>query len=154
MKTKVFLLGFVILVASSAFAGPVPKAIKARYSSLEKVMKKLDFKAFSAYFADEFTTIDPKGKSTTRDQFLTDVKPMFENAKKATVHVKLISATKHDGMVDVKFDFKMSLTGKSGTTTMHEVGTDTWKMVGTQWLFVKTVDTKMDMMMPKPEKID
>lgn len=154
---KLLVITIVGVAASAAFAAPVPKAIKARYSRVESAMRKLDFKAFSEFFADDFTIVDPKGKSSTREEFLKEVEGMFEGSSKANPEVKLISSTTHGEMVDVRFDFTLNLVGKgknTGTTVMHEVGTDTWKMVGKQWMFVKTVDTKMDVTMPKAQKTE
>ncbi|MEI8281961.1 MAG: nuclear transport factor 2 family protein [Armatimonadota bacterium] len=147
----------IVYVGSSvaAFAAPVPNAIKARYKELVGVIRKLDFPAFSAFFADDFTTVDPKGKSVTRAEMMKELKGMFDSSSKAVPKETLLSAKSHDGMVDVKFDFTLAMTGKGkhpGVTKIHEVGTDTWKMVGKKWVFIKTVDTKFDVVMPKAAK--
>lgn len=152
MKMKLMVVTLVGIAVSAAFAAPVPKAIKARYVKLESVMRKMDNDAFAAFFADDFTSVDPKGKSSTKADLMSQVKGMFDGSSKAIPMVKLLSSTTHGGMVDVKFDFTLKLVGKAknaGTTVMHEIGTDTWKMVGKQWVFIKTVDTMMDVMAPK-----
>lgn len=155
MKRQLLILPLVILASMSmAQSAPtvkvtVPKAIKARYSSMEAVMRKLDFTTFQTYFAPDFSITDPEGKISNRDQFFGMVKPMFDNATKATAVVKFTDSKSHDGLVDVSFDFSLKLMGKGGTTAIHEVGTDTWKQIGTTWVMVKTVDTKFDVTMPK-----
>ena len=46
----------------------------------------------------------------------------------------------------MSFDFHYELTGKDGgVTKMHEVGVDTWKKIGGNFVFVKTVDKQFDM---------
>ena len=148
MKNIFFIIGFGCVLTANAIAGPVPKDIKSRYESVKKAISALDFKAFSNFFAPEFVTIDPKGKSSTKAEFLAEVKPFFTTSKSANAKEKLISSTTKNGIVNVKFDMVLSLKGKDGTTVIHEVGTDSWKMVSGKWLMVKTVDTKFDIQMP------
>lgn len=154
--TKRIQLALVALTISAfSCAGTVPKAIKARYSSLETAMRQVDFKTFSSYFSSDFTTVDPQGKSSSREEFLNQVRPMFENAKSATAKEKFTDCKIHDGVVDVSFDFTLKLSGKaakSGKTIVHEVGVDTWKQVDGQWVMVKTVDSKFDVTTGKKSK--
>ena len=158
MKRQLSILSLVIL-ASAAIAAPsqtmkpavVPKAIKARYTSLLTTLRKVDFKGFSDFFASDFVSVDPQGKSTSKDEFLNGIKPMFDAATKATAVEKTTDSKSHDGLVDVTFDFTLKFKGKGGTTVIHEVGVDSWKQIGDNWLLVKTVDSKFDMTMPKPK---
>jgi hypothetical protein len=152
MNHKIVISGIALLFGTTAFAGPVPKAVQARYAELKKVMTVLNFKGFSEFFAPEFVNVDQKGKSTPRTEFLAEVKPLFDSATKGDPNENLISATTHGGIVDVKFDFVLKLTGKTGVTTVHEVGVDSWKLVNKKWLMVKTVDTKFDVTTWKPAK--
>jgi hypothetical protein len=149
MKYAISALALSLFATSMCFANSVPKGIHARYEVLKKAINILDFKAFSEFFSEDFAMVDPKGASTNRADFLAGIKPMFESNTKAMASEKLISATTHEGIVDVKFDFHLKLMGKGGTTTIHEVGVDSWKMVGKKWLLVKTVDTKFDIVVPK-----
>ena len=150
---KLFSMSLALATAGAVFAGPVPKEIKSRYTSLHTVIRTLKFEQFEGYFADDFVNIDPAGKSSNRAEFLAGVKPLFKANKSATVSEKLISGKKHDGLVDVATDLVVKLKGSGGTTVVHEVCIDTWKMVRKQWVMVKTVDTKFDVMMPKPKKL-
>ena len=152
MKNKIAMIALAGLTASVALAGPMPKAIKARYMTLHTVIRHVDFKAFQGFFAEDFTSIDPSGKSTNRTEFLAAVKPLFDSATKSTLTEKFLDSKSHDGLVDVKTDLVVNLMGRAGTTKVHEVCTDTWKMVGKQWLMVKTVDTKFEVTMPKAKK--
>ena len=50
----------------------------------------------------------------------------------------------------MSFDFRYDLTGKDGgVTKMHEVGVDTWKKIGGKYVFVKTVDKSMEVVVAK-----
>lgn len=144
MKTKLVFVGLTLIATSLAFADAVPKGIKTRYGTLQKTMVAINFKAFSDFFAPEYVSVDPTGKSTKRNEFLAPIKPLFDGALKAEAPVKLISSTSRNGVVNVQFDLVLKLTGKNGTTTIHEVGVDSWKLVGRKWLMVKTVQTKFD----------
>ena len=149
---KLLWMSLCLAAVNTAFAGPVPKEIKSRYAQLHTVIRTLNFDQFKGFFADDFVNIDPAGKSANRSEFLAGVKPLFDANKSGTVSEKLISANKHDSMVDVATDLLVKLKGSTGTTVIHEVCTDTWKMVGKQWVMVKTVDSKFDVTMPKPKK--
>ena len=152
MKNKIAIVALAGLSTSFAFAGPVPKAIKARYMTLQTAIRQVNFKAFQGFFAEDFTSVDPSGKSANRTEFLAGVKPLFDSSTKSTLTEKFLDSKTHDGLVDVKTDLVVNLVGKMGTTKVHEVCTDTWKVVGKQWLMVKTVDTKFDVVMPKVKK--
>ncbi len=154
--TKRFHVALALTALSAlTFAGPVPKAIKARYSSLETAMRQVDFKTFSSFFSSDFTTVDPQGKSSTREEFLSQVKGMFDNAKSGTAKEKFTDCKISTSGVDVSFDFTLKLSGKaakSGKTIIHEVGVDTWKQIDGQWVIVKTVDSKFDVTTGKKSK--
>ena len=152
MKKRTVLVVLAGLSSSFSFAGPVPKAIHARYMTLHTVLQHVNFKAFQSFFAEDFTSIDPSGKLANRTEFLAGVKPLFDSSAKASVSEKFLDSKTHDGLVDVKTDLVVNFMGKGGTTTVHEVCIDTWKMVGKQWLLVKTVDSKFDITMPKVKK--
>jgi hypothetical protein len=115
-------------------------------------MKTLNFAKFEGFFGKDFVNVDPSGKSADRKEFMAGVKPLFAANKSATVTEKFLSSKKHDGMVDVGTDLVVNLKGAGGTTVVHEVCVDTWKMVGKQWVMVKTVDSKFDVTMPKTKK--
>lgn len=149
MKKQLTILVFGALSAS-LFAGTVPKSIMARYSGIESAMRKLDADAFSKYISDDFWSIDPKGQKQNKADFIKSVREIFTNAKTAKPMVEFKGSKMHDGMVDVMFDFHLTVMMKGGgKATVHEVGTDTWKKVGGQWLCCKTVDKVLDIKMPK-----
>ena len=152
MLRKLMIASLFAGAAMVASADAVPKEIKGRYTLLHTVIRTLNFEQFKGFFASDFVNVDASGKSANLKEFLAGVKPLFDANKSATVSEKLFSATKHDGMVDVATDLVVKLKGTAGTTTVHEVCTDTWKMVGKTWVMVKTVDTKFDVTMPKPKK--
>ncbi len=150
MNFKIILSAFVVGSAVATFAASVPKEIQSRYTHLHTVIRTLNFAKFEGFFAEDFVNVDPAGKSANRKEFLAGVKPLFAGNKSATVTEKFLSAKKHDGMVDVGTDLVVKLKGHTGAiTVVHEICTDTWKMIGKQWVMVKTVDTKFDVTMPK-----
>src|SRR5262245_50512023 len=128
MKTTVSL--GLIFAAAFACAGPVPQEWKARYAGVLKVIEAKNLPGFHAMFAKDFVTVDDKGKSMTRAAFLKEVDGMFASATRIDGVIKLNDAMVRGDMVDVKFDFTMTLHHKGkGTTKVHEVGVDTWKKV-------------------------
>lgn len=154
---KGLLIPIICLISTTAFADAVPKGIQTRYETLKKTIVALDFKAFSDFFAPNFVNINPDGKSTSRAELLGEIKQMFAGSTKAEPVEKLFSSTTKNGVIDVKFDLLLKLTGKDGVTVLHEVGTDSWKLVNHKWLMIKTVETKFSVKMPpkvKKSKID
>lgn len=149
VKARVAVVLGLMIVAGIASAGIVPKEIKDRYKSLERVMERVDFKAFSNYFSPNFVSIGPDGSKTSKADFLEQVKPLFDAAKKGVAHEKLHSATTKNGQVSVSFDFTLDLIGDSGTTKVHEVGVDTWKKEKGRWVLIKTVDKSFSVTPPK-----
>src|SRR3982751_2255039 len=98
MIRKLLIASLLLGASVVAFGDPVPKEIKSRYTLLHTVLRGLNFDQFKTFFADDFVTVDPAGKSTNLKEFLASVKPLFDANKSATVTEKLFSATKHDGM--------------------------------------------------------
>lgn len=137
-----------MLAACSAFAAPVPKAIRNRYRELKSALNQVNFAKFKSFFAPEFVSVDPTGKESNLEAFLAGVKPLFDGAKTGKAKEHLFSATKKDGTIGIKFTLDLDLVGDQGTTHVHEEGTDYWKKVSGRWLFVRTVDTKFDVTEP------
>ena len=133
----------------TAIADPVPAAIQDRYKTQATATEKLDLKAWDAYYAPEYVYVDTAGKSSNRTEYLADVHAKMKSAKSAKLRYHLASAKTHDGIADVAFDLTGKFTMPTGTATLHEVGTDSWKKIGTVWMLVKTVDTVMDIKLPK-----
>lgn len=154
MIRKLMIVSLVCSASVLAFAGAMPKEIQARYQKLHTVIRTVNYKSFATFFAPDFINVDPQGKSATLKGFLAGVKPLFDMSTKATLTEKFLDVKKHDGVIDVKTDLVVDMMGKAGKTHVHEACTDTWKMVGKQWLMIKTVDTKFDVVMPKPKKTD
>ncbi|MBS1708695.1 MAG: nuclear transport factor 2 family protein [Armatimonadetes bacterium] len=144
MLKRMLTLSVVAAAACLATAADVPKEIKARYDTLNKIIKARDVEGFKTFFAPEFVNIDPKGAKVDRKEFLKMIDGIFDGATKMEGHEKLISATTSKGVVAVKFDFKLTVTNAKGTTLYHEVGTDYWKKIDGRWVFVKTIDKKFD----------
>lgn len=144
MKTGISLL-FVFLVSLAGASGPSAKEWNSRYQSIMKLMRNKDAKAFTALFADDFYLIDKDGKRTPRAQFVSGVGAMLSSAGQITANIVVNKVAANGSMVDVSFDFRLKVWHKKGgSTSIHEVGVDTWKKVGSKWLFAKTVDKSFE----------
>lgn len=143
MKKAITLLLFVVVALAAA--SRVPAEWKSRYQMVTKAMSSRNEAAFRAFFSKDFIYVDPKGKTASRDELLKELHDMFQ-ANKITAHVELKKVTMRGDRVDVAFDLHViaTVTGK-GSTSVHEVGVDTWKKIDGKWQFVKTVDSTMTM---------
>jgi hypothetical protein len=152
MIRKILIVFLVGCATVQALAGTIPREIQSRYVKLHSVIRHVNFKQYKTFFAEDFLSVDPAGKSASRTEFLDGIKPLFGSSTSATLTEKFLDSKKHDGLFDVRTDLLVKLKGNAGITVVHELCTDTWKKVGSKWLLVKTVVTKFDVMMPKPKK--
>ncbi len=137
------------ILSVTAFAAPVPKAIKMQYDGIEKSMRKLNVDDFATYMSEDFVAIDPKGHKQLKSDFIKGVREIFADAKSANPMAELKGSKMHAGMVNVMFDFHLTVMMKNGgKITVHEIGTDTWRKVGGKWLCCKTVDKSLKVKMP------
>jgi hypothetical protein len=154
MRNKAVLLlsaaTFTVGLSSLVRAADVPPAIRSRYDSLLAATEKMDVKAFGAFVSPDYVSIDPAGKKTNRADYLAGISDLMKGAKKVTTKFQPKGSKTHGSIVDVPFDFQASLIKDDGTTKVHEVGTDSWKKIGGNWIMVKTVDTRFDVVAPKP----
>lgn len=137
----------------SATADPVPSAIKARYKSLVSVIERVDLKAFDSYFARDYVSIDPAGKSSDRAAYLAGMRELMRGAKRARLNLRCSSAKIHGDTVEVSFDCTGKIVTAKGTSGFHEAGTDTWKKIGADWKQIKTIDTVMNVTTPKAKRM-
>lgn len=149
MVFKKALVGVLVGSFALVLAGDLPRAGRldtmsqwvARYRVLQAQMNAKDVTAFESGFHESFVYVDAKKKRMNRDQFFKMVEGMFASADKVSAKIKVLSVKNRGPYADVKFDFRAEFAHKpSGATTLHEVGTDTWKNFGGKWLCVKTVD--------------
>lgn len=145
-------LAVLAFTATAALADTMPAGVKAGYDGLNRSIAKMDSKAFEGYFAAGFVNVDPKGASTPREDFLKSIRPLFTANKSGTMTEKFTGVKVKGDQADVNFDMHLTLRGKGGTTTIHEVGVDSWKKTGGKWLLIKTVDTVLDMKVPSAGK--
>ena len=132
-----------------ARAEQVPAAIQARYNSLIAIVLNRDLKRYDAFYPAVYVSVDPTGKTSNRAKYLHAAHDLFKGAKAITIDLKFTGVTRHAGIVDVAFDCRGTITGPSGKTTFHEVGTDSWKKIGKVWTEIRTVDKVMDVITPK-----
>ena len=133
--------GSMCLIAS---ADPIPRGIKTQYTALIKAIRTSDFKKFDAYYQSDYVSVDPSGNRMTRAEYVLGAHALMKGSKKTTCKIKFLGAKSRKGFVDITFDFTGKIVKSDGTISFHEVGVDTWRKMGTDWLEVKTVDTKMD----------
>lgn len=133
-----------ILLLSAAFAvaGPVPGEWIGRYHALMKDMTTLNKKAFESYFAPGFVWVDPTGKTGGRAEAMKEFDGMF-GVDRIVGTVELSRVDKRGDKVDVHFDMHATEYYGKKSTTIHEVGVDTWKKIHGKWMTIKTVDSVM-----------
>jgi hypothetical protein len=138
-----------VFYCSAAIAEPVPSAIQARYSAMVKDLEKCDLKAFDAFFAADYTSVDPSGKTSNRSEYLAGIHELMKGAMKSTIKLSFKEVRTHNGIVDVSFDCVGKIFSAAGITTFHEIGVDSWKKAAKDWTTLKTVDKVMDVSVTK-----
>ncbi len=142
------------LAAVSSHADPVPASLQAQYKVILTALDKCDVKAFKVYYAPEYVSVDPSGKSANLTEYMAGINQIMNGAKKGNFTIKY-TGSKTDaktGITAVSFDVNGTITKADGVTTVHEIGTDSWKKVGSTWKEIKTVDKTFEVVAPKPKK--
>ena len=134
-----------------SLAGSMPKGVRSAYQSLSTTIDTCDFKKFQGYFGSDFTFVDPKGETANREQFMAQVKGLFDGHTSGRTSHKFSGVKEHDGVVDVSFEMHVTMNGPAGRIKVHEVGVDTWKQVNGKWVMIKTVDKVFDVKATKPK---
>lgn len=138
LKRTLFLC--VAVSASLASAGSDKTEWQNRYDTVLMQISKGNLKGYKASFAPGFIQVGPDGKKMTREQFLGMVEKDLMGAKSFVPKVMIKKINKRGSITDVSFDFTAVVTNDKGKFKVHEVGTDSWKMIGMKWMMVKTVD--------------
>lgn len=152
-----------LCLSSVAKAEPVPPAIQATYAKMIKAWDGRDFKTYATFFAPNFVIAHPESKPVSGAKYLGEVKAQLKTAKSASLKVTFKNATVRKGIVDVEFETtriivtpemqaKMDAQPKDGPQlshipVFHEVGVDSWKKVGKNWVKVKTFIKSMSAVM-------
>ena len=137
-------------VWSVAYAVTLPPALQARYTGLIAALKKGDMKAYETFYAPEYVSVDPSGKTSNRADSMIAVQGLLKGAKKMTFHIKYTGVKIQGDVAEVSFDCIGQIFKPEGTTSFHEVGTDSWKKKGKVWMETKTVDKVFTVTAPKP----
>ena len=133
------IVGLVTVVAASlAQAGAVPEPIKAQYKGMAAAAKGVNQAAFMKVYAKDAVFIGKDGKPRTLIDATNEYKRMFSDATKIDFVPNLQGSTTSKDLVNVQFKVDMKVTGKTMDLTVKEVGVDTWKKIGKEWLIVKT----------------
>ncbi|MCE9560374.1 MAG: nuclear transport factor 2 family protein [Armatimonadetes bacterium] len=142
------ILGFSIILATSfasagTVTGPVPKVWKQRYAQEIKFVQARDAKGFSSMVADEFTWINPEGKTLKRAEALAEFTQLFK-ADSIAMSIKLSKVVRRGELYDVTYanNFTLKYKGKAPTKFVDE-GVDTWKKIGGKWQFIKSVNKQL-----------
>lgn len=123
----------------------IPAEWKARYRDLDAVMVARDLDKYRTYFDPKWVLHQTDGKTSDLDTFLESIKGVFEQAVKVDSTAKLTSVKLKGDVAEVSFDMTVVLYRKPiGSTTVHEVGVDSWRKTGLKWRMFKTVDHKLD----------
>lgn len=137
------------LIVLAAIADPIPPALQSRYIKLIAAFEKCDLKAYDAFYSKDYISVDPAGKTENRKEYMAGMNELMKGAKKAAIKIRYTGASTRKGVVDVSFDCTGKIISLIGTTTFHEIGTDSWKKVGKIWMEIKTVDKVFDVKSPK-----
>ena len=113
---KILILAMLVFTASAALADKMPADLKSAYDRLNQSVKKLDAMVFEGFFAPEFVSVDPKGKTEKREPFLKSLRPLFSGSTSASMSEKFSSVKLKGDKADVSFDMHATFTGKSART--------------------------------------
>ena len=142
------------MAAVSSHAGPVPASLQAQYKVILTALDKCDVRAFQVCYAPEYVSVDPAGKSANLTEYLAGINQIMKGAKKGNFIIKYMGSKTEakTGITTVSFDVKGTITKADAITTVHEIGTDSWKKVGSTWKEIKTVDKTFAVVTTKPKK--
>jgi len=140
------LCAFVVILACCAgvlAARPDRAFWVARYKQIEKLFNERDAQTVEQMVSEKFFVIDEHGRRHSRADF---VKEELETVAQAnfsqnTVQIRWMRQRGTD--VDVAYDWRYQLAfddPKTGRYKVHghEVGVDTWRQFGKDWLLVRT----------------
>jgi len=140
------ILALILVVSCCAgIASASTKDWRTRYSSMLQSLRGRNLDAFKSGFSEDFTTTDPKGETQKRSDFFAMLDQMFANAKTVRTNIKVLKSTETATTAEVSYDFHLRVLGVGGKgTSVHEIGTDSWKKVGSKWLCYKTIDQQLE----------
>ena len=119
----------------------------SRYKQIEKLFNDRDIQAVEQMVSEKFVIIDERGRRHSRSDFVKDELQSVAQANFSENTVKIRWIRQSGATVDVAYDWRYSLAyddPQNGRYKVHghEVGTDTWKRFGKDWLLVRTkIDT-------------
>ena len=145
-------LGFalVLLGTQPAFADEALMAeLQARYDQIGKSLDAKDWDAMRALEAPGYSSIDVDGTVTTGEEELTQVQelpPMDHKVSKTTVLSARLEGDKAyvEQRVDLSFD-QTDAKGKRHRVDVHALSSDVWRVMGGQWLILRTTTRQIDM---------
>jgi hypothetical protein len=146
---KLLISASVLLSIACLSVASAPTEWQQRYDTLIGLTKAKNVKAFKQYFDPSFVSVSPKGKVTTRAEFVKEFEGAFAISKSVDANLVIKEVKDKGALKNVGFDFHITLHTKKGNVNMHEVGIDTWSHKSGNWLIVKTVDSSFTSGMTK-----
>jgi hypothetical protein len=145
-------LGLIVAAALAAavLAPPVraadslQTALTAAYDNQCTAVKSADYAAYSKSMTSDFVNIDPTGKSSDRDQTMTQMKSALAQVKFTKCSVSFVSTpVQKDNLATASVVLTQDGTG-GGTTPISAVArqTDTWSLVNGTWLLERSVEAE------------
>jgi ketosteroid isomerase-like protein len=137
-------LAVVVLAPPARAADSLQTALTAAYDSQCAAVKTADYTAYSNSMTPDFINVDPTGKTSDRDQTMTQMKAALADIKFTKCAVTFVSAPQEtNGSATASVVLSQDGTG-GGTTPINVVAreTDTWSLVNGAWLLKRTVEAE------------
>ena len=134
-------LAAVVLAPPARAAGSLQTALTGAYGRQCAAVKTANYTAYSNSMTSDFINVDPTGKTSNRNQTMTQLKGALTDIKFTKCSVTFVS-TPHEksGLATASVVLAQDGTG-GGTTPITSVArqTDTWSLVNGAWLLKRSV---------------
>ncbi|MDR3689175.1 MAG: nuclear transport factor 2 family protein [Fimbriimonas sp.] len=141
-KTALFAL---LMLGSMAFASTddVKKQLDANYEALGAAFKRKDMGAFAKFYADDFVSLDAKGKSISRSNVLSTLGSEMKVATSVEWKRKVTKVTVSGGLATATVSGYFAATlpmpdKKSHKIQVRTLNENVWKRVGHSWLMKRS----------------
>ena len=146
------LIAFLLVISCSGVraedAHASKHAFEKLYAELKAAMGQRDDKAILALLAPGFESEDVSGKVESAEQMLADLSNVPKDAnRKSQTTLLTVNATAKVATVTQRYHMTKIKTvpgGKSTSSELTAVSTDTWQRIGGAWRMSHTVTRQMD----------
>jgi hypothetical protein len=142
-------LGTVLAATPAYAAGPLDNdalraALEARYDAMQQATDKRDGAALGKFLAPDFASVTLDNQTKGRDQMIHDVGVLPPKKQESTTSVFIhdVRQVKDKAYVDETYRLDKTNTGQNGKSRKWRLNTnvsDTWTLVGDEWLLEKSV---------------